>query len=41
MEGANPRDMRRNVAVVLGDVGMAEDVPFEREAIEDPEPLVR
>lgn len=33
--------MKRNAAVVLGNVGTVEDVPALQQALEDPEPLVR
>jgi epoxyqueuosine reductase len=33
--------MKRNAAVVLGNTGNAEDVPALRQAVDDPEPLVR
>ena len=33
--------LRRNAAVVLGNVGTVEDVPVLERALDDPEPLVR
>ena len=41
MKRADPRDMRRNAAVMPGDVGMAEELPLPRRALDDPSPLVR
>ena len=35
------RGMKRNAAVVLGNVGTAEDVPVLQQALADEEPLVR
>jgi epoxyqueuosine reductase len=41
MKRAKLRGLKRNVAVVLGNVGTAEDVPALAAAVDDPEPLVR
>jgi epoxyqueuosine reductase QueG len=41
MERAKLRGLKRNAAVALGNVGMVEDVPVLRHALEHPEPLVR
>ncbi|MGZ8413891.1 MAG: tRNA epoxyqueuosine(34) reductase QueG [Gemmatirosa sp.] len=41
MKRAKLRGLKRNAAVVLGNVGTAEDVPALRQALDDPEPLVR
>jgi epoxyqueuosine reductase QueG len=41
MKRAKLRGLKRNVAVVLGNVGTEEDVPALQQALEDPEPLVR
>ncbi|HSQ28473.1 MAG TPA: tRNA epoxyqueuosine(34) reductase QueG [Gemmatimonadaceae bacterium] len=41
MKRAKLRGLKRNSAVVLGNVGSAEDVPSLVAALEDPEPLVR
>ena len=41
MKRAKLRGLKRNAAVVLGNVGTAEDVPALTRALEDPEPLVR
>ena len=38
---AKLRGMKRNAAVVLGNVGTAEDVEVLTRALDDPEPLVR
>ena len=35
------REVRRDAAVVLGNVGTAEDVDVLTRALDDPEPLVR
>ncbi|MEP6495659.1 MAG: HEAT repeat domain-containing protein [bacterium] len=41
MKRAKLRGLKRNAAVVLGNVGAAEDVPVLEHALNDPEPLVR
>jgi epoxyqueuosine reductase len=41
MKRAKLRGLKRNAAVVLGNVGTVEDVPALRQGLEDPEPLVR
>ncbi|MEP6492618.1 MAG: tRNA epoxyqueuosine(34) reductase QueG, partial [bacterium] len=41
MKRAKLRGLKRNAAVVLGNVGTAEDIPVLQRALEDPEPLVR
>jgi epoxyqueuosine reductase len=41
MKRAKLRGLRRNAAVVLGNVGTVEDLPVLRQALHDPEPLVR
>ena len=41
MKRAKLRGLRRNAAVVLGNVGSADDVPALAAALSDPEPLVR
>src|ERR671917_543977 len=41
MKRAKLRGLKRNAAVVLGNVGAAEDVPALAAAVGDPEPLVR
>jgi epoxyqueuosine reductase len=41
MKRAKLRGLKRNAAVVLGNVGTAEDVPVLQQALDDPEPLVR
>jgi epoxyqueuosine reductase len=33
--------LKRNAAVVLGNVGTVEDMPVLEQALDDPEPLVR
>ncbi len=38
---AKLRGLKRNAAVVLGNTGTMEDVPALRQALDDPEPLVR
>src|SRR5829696_6107785 len=38
---AKLRGLKRNAAVVLGNVGTEEDVPVLQQALDDPEPLVR
>ncbi len=38
---AKLRGLKRNAAVVLGNVGTVEDVPVLQQALENPEPLVR
>ena len=38
---AKLRGLKRNAAVVLGNVGTVEDVPVLEQALADPEPLVR
>jgi epoxyqueuosine reductase len=40
MKRAKLRGLKRNAAVVLGNVGTAEDIPTLAQAITDPEPLV-
>lgn len=41
MKRAKLRGLKRNAAVVLGNVGTADDVPLLEQALDDPEPLVR
>jgi epoxyqueuosine reductase len=41
MKRAKLRGLKRNAAVVLGNVGTVEDVPVLEQALVDPEPLVR
>jgi len=41
MKRVKLRGLRRNSAVVLGNVGAVEDVPALQQALVDPEPLVR
>ncbi len=41
MKRAKLRGLKRNAAVVLGNVGTVEDVPVLARALDDPEPLVR
>jgi epoxyqueuosine reductase len=41
MKRAKLRELKRDAAVVLGNVGTAEDVPLLERALEDEEPLVR
>jgi len=41
MKRAKLRGLKRNAAVVLGNVGTAEDVDMLTTALDDPEPLVR
>lgn len=41
MKRAKLRGLKRNAAVVLGNVGMAEDVAMLQASLDDPEPLVR
>jgi len=41
MKRAKLRGLKRNAAVVLGNVGTMEDVSALQQALEDPEPLVR
>ncbi len=41
MKRAKLRGLKRNAAVVLGNVGTAEDVDLLTRALDDPEPLVR
>jgi epoxyqueuosine reductase len=41
MKRAKLRGLKRNAAVVLGNVGTMEDVPVLEQALDDPEPLVR
>jgi epoxyqueuosine reductase len=41
MKRAKLRGLKRNAAVVLGNVGTVEDVPVLQQALDDPEPLVR
>jgi epoxyqueuosine reductase len=41
MKRAKLRGLKRNAAVVLGNVGDAEDVDVFARALDDPDPLVR
>ena len=41
MKRAKLRGLKRNAAVVLGNVGTVEDVAALEQALDDPEPLVR
>ena len=41
MKRAKLRGLKRNAAVVLGNVGTVEDVAMLAQALDDPEPLVR
>ncbi|MDQ3950399.1 MAG: tRNA epoxyqueuosine(34) reductase QueG, partial [Gemmatimonadota bacterium] len=41
MKRAKLRGLKRNAAVVLGNIGVPEDVPVLNDALDDPEPLVR
>lgn len=41
MKRAKLRGLKRNAAVVLGNVGTAADIPALEQALGDPEPLVR
>lgn len=41
MKRAKLRGLKRNAAVVLGNVGTPEDVDVLTRALDDPEPLVR
>ena len=41
MKRAKLRGLKRNAAVVLGNVGTVEDLPALQQALDDPEPLVR
>jgi epoxyqueuosine reductase len=41
MKRAKLRGLKRNAAVVLGNTGNVEDIPALRQALGDPEPLVR
>lgn len=41
MKRAGPRGLERNAAVVLGNVGTADDGEVPTHALEDEEPLVR
>ena len=41
MKRAKLRGLKRNAAVVLGNVGTVEDVPVLQQALNDEEPLVR
>jgi epoxyqueuosine reductase len=41
MKRAKLRGLKRNAAVVLGDIGNPDDVPVLERALDDPEPLVR
>jgi epoxyqueuosine reductase len=41
MKRAKLPGLKRNAAVVLGNVGTVEDVPVLEQALDDPEPLVR
>lgn len=40
MKRAKLRGLKRNAAVVLGNIGTMEDVPALQQAVDDPEPLV-
>ncbi len=41
MKSAELRGLKRNAAVVLGNVGTADDIDVLTRALDDPEPLVR
>jgi epoxyqueuosine reductase len=41
MKRAKLRGLKRNAAVVLGNIGTVEDVPVLQQALDDEEPLVR
>jgi epoxyqueuosine reductase len=41
MKRAKLRGLKRNAAVVLGNIGTMEDVPVLEQALDNPEPLVR
>ena len=41
MKRAKLRGLKRNAAVVLGNIGTVDDVPALEHALADPEPLVR
>ena len=41
MKRAKLRGLKRNAAVVLGNVGTVEDIPVLEQALDDEEPLVR
>jgi epoxyqueuosine reductase len=41
MKRAKLRGLKRNAAIVLGNVGTLEDVPVLEQSLDDPEPLVR
>jgi epoxyqueuosine reductase len=41
MKRAKLRGLKRNAAVVLGNVGTVEDVPVLQQALDDEDPLVR
>ena len=41
MKRAKLRGLKRNAAVVLGDVGTTAEVDLLTDALDDPEPLVR
>ena len=41
MKRAKQRGLKRNAAVVLGNVGTADDIGVLTRALDDPEPLVR
>jgi epoxyqueuosine reductase len=41
MKRAKLKGLKRNAAVILGNTGTMEDVPVLRQALADPEPLLR
>jgi epoxyqueuosine reductase len=41
MKRAKLRGLKRNAAVVLGNIGTREDVSMLQQALDDPEPLIR
>jgi epoxyqueuosine reductase len=41
MKRAKLRGLKRNAAVVLGNIGTVEDVPALEQALDDPEPFER